>query len=139
MEGAPEAETSRRPLALDSAECRKQSYGYHAWFSLHALTVILWEIKSSTTRNQNDFQARTGTIKPFSYRSRIGIPSQKRQGVHVNKPWAVLGSESSRHKVDTLSSVNYLDTAIHGILAATRPLSGLCHQACKQAEVTGLP
>jgi hypothetical protein len=49
LEGAPEAETSRRPLALDSAKCRKQLAVI--WIilriSLHALTVHTFSGRSS--------------------------------------------------------------------------------------------
>jgi hypothetical protein len=92
--GSPEAEISRRPLALDPAKCREHMdimhglppfpslelhFGWHPekFTSRSHSSHILWELKSSTTRNQNEFKARTRTIKPLSYRSRSGIPSRK--------------------------------------------------------------
>jgi len=143
--------TSRRPLALDFPKCSQIvtcislpiSWTISGWHpgnfpSRCHSSHVLWEIKSSTTRDQNESQARTRTIKPLSYRSRSGIPSRSLEESTSTNLGHCCVLKAVDIKLTLFRWWTPLDTAIHGILAATRPLSGLCHQGCRQAEVTGL-
>jgi hypothetical protein len=156
FEDLPNPETSKRPLALDSAECRKQitwisymaflpylelpTFGWYPEnFPLHAHTVHTFSGRSSPALQETRTNSRPapGQSSPSLIAPEAGYQAEASRSPR-QQTLGSAGLESSRYKVDIISLVNSLDTAIHGILAATRPLSGLCHQGCRQAEVTGL-